>query len=170
MLTEEDFWINLGVFVLHIFNLGIVFDNFYQQMFIFRKRKDFFEMMLHHFFELLLIISSILFGYIVPSSILILIHDITDIPLFCVKIILELNCNLLHILGLIVVCTTFFYYRIYVFMYYIILGVANANINIIHKIFLCVMMTGLYFLHIYWFFMINKLLFNIVQGKNPKDK
>jgi len=130
-----------------------------------RERADFLEYALHHLMTWALIHFSYAMNYIPIGAAIMLIHDVTDIPVTTIKLIADINITSKYaeLVVIIAMFTSWLYLRLWFFPCKIIyrmveecyhLTVPGMNYSVLNMMlaFLC----GLVCLHIFWFSLMIK--------------
>jgi len=135
-------------------------------------RRDHFAMFFHHIATLGLIIFSYIFRYSRIGVLVLLVHDISDIPLDLVKMVNYLEWEICTIIGYVVTLSSWAYWRFYQFPFRII----NCTLFEAYAIapngkWLWEMnfaLICLVFLHIYWFYLLVAVGLRMLFSK-PKE-
>jgi hypothetical protein len=140
-------------------------------LFVYEKQSDFFNMLLHHICTISLIIFSYMTNYSNIGSIVLILHNATDVVIHFIRLLLQTDCNetIKDIFGLFV--TLFFLYlRLYVF--------GDAIYTIWHYITwdwgwvtFCLwgFLTFLYIMHVNWSIMMVQKILVVLIGIKLSD-
>jgi ceramide synthetase len=122
-----------------------------------RARVDFLEYVLHHLMTWALIHFSYALNYIPIGAVIMLIHDVTDIPVTTIKLITDITNKNIELIVFIFMFTSWLYLRLWFFPFKVIYrmveecyhqAVPGMNYSVLNMMlaFLC----GLVCLHIFW--------------------
>ena len=163
--------------LVFLLQLGIWCYTAFSHRFLEERRKDYFLMYSHHIVTLILLSVALSNNFIAFGIIVLMIHDLSDIPIDLLKIsnYLGLDENsgfyiveIMFVLNLF----TWIYYRFYIyFSTVIITSFFDSKYNmktpgelLICQIGLCILQV----MHIWWFYTISRVGFKIIKGENPK--
>ncbi|CRG95557.1 translocation associated membrane protein, putative [Plasmodium gallinaceum] len=149
------------------------------------KRKDFYIFVLHHISTIILLIYSHVLNFWRVGLLILLIHDIVDITLYSSKLLnySNLKSRILLPLFYILFVLSYFFFRIFLYFYYIVLPLSNMKIiktytdgfisshfDVPGGVVLIVFLWALMFMHCYWFYLILRMsrVFIVKTVKNEK--
>lgn len=146
------------------------------------SRSDALEMILHHIITISLIVVSFLSKFIRIGSIILFIHDLSDIFLELGKVLFYIiNNKKLHQYKIIVdllfgvFAIVFFYTRLYIYPFVLlrsvfIEGYDNFKCEWYGCYFFASFLTLLQLLHIFWFALIMRMVIRLAKGTMNKDE
>ena len=140
-------------------------------LFIGKKRNDFFEMALHHLLTLYLFGGSYMFNVWECAAVIAFLHDIADIPGNLTKTLTNTNYGNVTAVAFIVTMVIWFYTRCFIFGT-IIYQIIEMDVLLGHamvKPFFCYLLSCLYLLHWYWFHIFCKLLYKYAFTGETED-
>jgi hypothetical protein len=137
----------------------------------YRKRDDFKEMMIHHLCALFLVIISYNYNYVRVGLIVNYIHDVSEIPIYLGRILLKTKNTLLILINYFAILFSYFYYRIYMFVFYVIYPtyIYSSKVGKYKSQYFLISFGILELLHIYWYFMILYMGYRIIFKNNRED-
>ena len=139
-----------------------------------RHREDFPEYVLHHLMTWALILFSYSMNYIPIGAVILLVHDVSDIPATTLKLVVDTTSSLVESLVFGWLLISWAYFRLYVFpvriiyrliteCYFVTVPAVNYTPMNMELAFLC----GLMCLHVFWFYLMLKgLVRRITQPKS----
>lgn len=139
------------------------------------RRKDFYQMFVHHIISICLIIFSFTCNFVRIGSLIILIHDIADIPLHMSKMLIYLKwkklCDavfaLFSIVWIVTRCGIFPLYIVANTLFYATSIVPMHPVYYIFNMLLCMLVL----LHFFWtYFILRMIVSNAVTGKIEDDR
>ena len=143
-------------------------------------RGDFNEMMTHHIITNTMLIGSMILKITRTGSIVLVLHDISDIPIDLAKIFNALKMERCTVFFYVTMCSTWIYLRLYIYPrviyntyvdlegYSDILG-GNRPLFYFLKGTFIVLMSSLLVLHIVWFGIFIKIGYVLVMKKECHD-
>lgn len=158
----------------YIFKLSYhLYELFYSIAFQ-RKRSDFPEYVLHHLMTWSLIFFSYSLNMLPMGSIVMLVHDVTDLSVTLFKLTIDITHIAVQVFSYISMLASWFYFRIWFFPCYIIYKLyeecygpgkicQNVNYSMLNMLFAFI--TGLACLHIFWLFLMLQGLLRRFKSK-----
>ncbi|XP_071803833.1 ceramide synthase 6-like [Asterias amurensis] len=138
------------------------------------RRKDFAANFVHHIATVVLITFSYTCNFTRIGSLVMVIHDISDIFLEGAKIANYSGYSILAHIFFVTFAVVFFFTRIIVYPYWIIYSVFVESHEIIgaypSKYFFSLLLSVLYLLHIYWFSLIVIMVYGGLKARKKLDK
>lgn len=166
----------------YVMELGI-YTHFFVYHFFERRRKDFWEMLIHHIATVILIAGSYVTGHYRIGTLVMLLHDTTDIFLEAAKVINYLcpaHPKLKPLTDLIfqIFALSFFVTRLVLFPFVVIRSLIKDAISETGAFpgdrsltWLLGFLLVLLVLHIFWFYLICRMAYKmIVHGTVEKDE
>jgi len=154
--------------------LGLPLQQTIQHFFIRERSLEYSEMSLHHLAHLSLS-SSFLFANMIPLGIVVMIlHDVSDIPVHMSKFFHLMKFDAMAIVTMILTEITWFWGRLFSLPLLIIdiwqncvYGAGREHLQP-YVIFSLVFLSVLQMLHVYWYMLIQAVIYSSLIGK-PKD-
>jgi TLC domain len=125
------------------------------------------KMLVHHIVTAVLCVSSYMFNYTNIGAIILFLHDISDIPLDCLRLFKILKFNVAMSVSYVFTLLFWFVWRIYYFAFYVLRSVAVESKSLIYptscmvgqcamhesieRIPFLSLLTTLFILHLIWF-------------------
>lgn len=129
-----------------------------------RKRSDFPEYFLHHLMTWSLIFFSYSLNMLTQGSIVMLVHDVTDLSVTIFKLTIDVTPIAVQAVGYFSMLASWIYFRIWFFPCYIIYKLyeecyggnicKNVNYSMLNMLFAFI--SGLACLHIFWLYLMLK--------------
>jgi hypothetical protein len=144
----------------YLCNLGFIITDLIWLLFIYETQSDFCLMLLHHSLAISLVSFSYLHNYSQIGIIVFFLHDLTDIFVYLVRIIINTNLTDRIKVAICIIFLAFYVYmRVYVFgKLLVITGLYMNDWNSFSLIlygFMCMLML----MHIYWIYQISCRLY-----------
>jgi hypothetical protein len=133
------------------------------------KREDFVAMLLHHIATAILIFCSYVRGDLRIGSVILFIHDITDITNSLVKMVNHIRWKKSAVVVFAIVLINWLYWRIFIFSKAIYLTAVNDDTSLISKQVCVPLLSLLLILHIYWYFMFMKIGYYLIFHSKVVD-
>ncbi|KAA0198418.1 hypothetical protein HAZT_HAZT002317 [Hyalella azteca] len=148
----------------------MTFTHFYET-----RRKDFYQMFFHHLLTIALMVFSFTCNFVRVGSLMLLVHDVADIPLQMSKMLIYLEWKKLcdavfaffSILWIITRCGIYPLWIVSNTLFY------AANLVPMHPVYYIfnVLLCSLAVLHYYWTYFILRIIVNTaVKGKVEDDR
>lgn len=140
-----------------------------------KQLPDFWEMMLHHTIACFLLCFSFLLGYVRIGTLVLLLHDISDVFIYASKAIVDTPWIHLIAVSYFGLAASFVWFRIYVFPVYIMRSAWVESVTEVDSDrefgwgFLNFALCVLLLLHMYWFGLIVKSGLVFRKTGQPKD-
>ena len=155
-----------------------MYELFYSVIFQ-RSRSDFPEYFLHHLMTWSLIFFSYSLNMLPMGSIVMLVHDVTDLTVTLFKLTVDVTHFIVQIITYASLLSSWIYFRIWFFPCYIIYKLyeecygpgkvcKNVNYSMLNMMFAFI--SGLACLHVFWLYLLLKGLFGRLKSKNWKDE
>ncbi|XP_018006640.1 ceramide synthase 6-like [Hyalella azteca] len=166
--------LDTDVWFYYMFSLGfywsMTFTHFYET-----RRKDFYQMFFHHLLTIALMVFSFTCNFVRVGSLMLLVHDVADIPLQMSKMLIYLEWKKLcdavfaffSILWIITRCGIYPLWIVSNTLFY------AANLVPMHPVYYIfnVLLCSLAVLHYYWTYFILRIIVNTaVKGKVEDDR
>lgn len=162
----------------YIFKLSYhMYELFYSVLFQ-RNRSDFPEYFLHHLMTWSLIFFSYSLNMLPMGSIVMLVHDVTDLTVTLFKLTVDVTHIIVQIITYVSLLTSWVYFRIWFFPCYIIYKLyeecygpgklcQNVNYSMLNMMFAFI--SGLACLHVFWLYLLLNGLVRRFKSKNFVD-
>jgi len=143
--------------------------------FLLPKRADFLEMFLHHLLTIFLISFSYLNNYIKIGTLVLLVHDISDIFSYLIKSSMDSQKKYLILTSYLLLLASWGYGRLFLFPFYIIYSTLFESLQYLDKAhmngwgFFNLFLVGLLCLHIYWYSMFLQIGFKFANSGKMQD-
>lgn len=146
----------------YLSNLGFIITDLIWLLFIYETQNDFCLMLLHHSLAISLVTFSYLHNYSQIGIIVFFLHDLTDIFVYLVRIIINTNLADRVKVSICVFFLIFYVYmRLYVFGKLLLITVIHMNDWNPFSIILCGFMFILMLMHIYWIYQISCRVYHV---------
>ena len=158
----------------YIFKISYHFYELAHTLLLDRGRKDFPEYILHHLMTFALILFSYSLNCLPLGSVIMLVHDATDLPATLLKLVSDVTYVWVEVGALLFFLVIWSYLRLYVFPLHLIGSlieevynntVPSMNYNVMNMMF--AFLIGLMGLHLFWTYMLFKALQRRVM--NPRS-
>jgi ceramide synthetase len=158
-------------------SMGYHLHSFVFHTFFTKRRNDFVEMLLHHLCTLYLIWFSYSFNQLRSGSLIILLHDISDIPGHMVRIFVDSSYKEMTYISYALLLLLWGYFRLYVFPFVVLRSVLidttlfnpdGRPVPMEIEMFL-LMLVILVILHSYWYGLFIKMGFTAKKTGKTED-
>jgi len=163
-----------GIKFYYMISMAYHLHSLVYHAFIIPKRNDYLEMLTHHFLAIFLIVFSYMLNYLRFGSLVLIVHDLPDIPSYAVKaaVVTPYTKTALSIYACLLV--VWGYARLYVLPVDIITAtVADETLqyagNDHGKYVLTVMLIGLFAMHCYWYVLFLFMGFRYLKIGKAED-
>jgi len=155
----EQMWVDLpyqkqnkNIYTYYIIALSYHLHSLIDQ-FKYYGKPSFGDMMLHHIITIALIVYSFINNYVRIGSLVLFVHDISDICGSLSKITLHSKYDVITMISYCGLLITWIYFRLFVYPFHVIYSALKQIPNPIHEYnkFLIILMASLVVLHVYWF-------------------
>mmetsp|Transcript_4972 Transcript_4972/g.10893 ORF Transcript_4972/g.10893 Transcript_4972/m.10893 type:complete len:320 (-) Transcript_4972:287-1246(-) len=140
-----------------------------------RDRPDLAEMLLHHMTTLFLLVFSYMMNFARVGSLVLFVHDVSDVPTYLAKIFVDSKYKVMTFLCLLMMLASWGYLRLYVFPMYIINSTMFESVEVLRRediigwYFFNGMLCILCVLHVYWYSMFIRMGYHYVVKGETKD-
>jgi len=158
----------------YIMSLGYHLHSFAFHFFL-PHRNDFLEMLLHHLIAIFLVCFSFMCNMVRAGSLVLLVHDLADLPGYAVKSSADTRNTGLTLTLYITLLLVWGYCRLYVFPIDIIWSgmfesaVSGATGAELPRLFMIGMLYILQLLHIFWYYLFIKMGFHFLTRGETQD-
>jgi len=146
------------VVVYYMIQFGSALCTFILQFKQNRSRNSYGELLLHDMATLMLLIISFLNNYLRMGAVILFLHDISDIFSYGCKIFVDTEYLTLTLINYVSLVLTWFYTRLFVFPFQVILQCFTNNIwarpELVGYIVIAICLFTLLCLHVYWIVLI----------------
>lgn len=135
------------------------------------RRKDFRMMFIHHLYYLFLVTISWITNSVQIGIVILIIHDVTDVPLEATKCTIYLKKKTMQSVCFVVFALLWIVFRLMLFPLVIYTYIKNGYpyVSMVPYIILILLLLGLQFLHIIWSKMIFDIFLNSLKTKELSD-
>jgi len=156
----------------YMISLGYHLHSFAFHLFL-PRRNDFLEMLLHHLLAIFLVSFSFISNMIRIGSLVLLVHDLADIPGYAVKSSVDTKNTILTLILYFLLLLVWGYCRLYVFPVEIIWSgmfetTIPSNTEWV-RYFLLIMLYGLQILHIFWYYLFIQMGLHFLNKGETQD-
>eukprot|EP00160_Parvularia_atlantis_P013811 Unigene3081_Nuclearia_a/m.9465 Unigene3081_Nuclearia_a/g.9465 ORF Unigene3081_Nuclearia_a/g.9465 Unigene3081_Nuclearia_a/m.9465 type:complete len:372 (+) Unigene3081_Nuclearia_a:176-1291(+) len=147
-------------------------------VFVSKRRNDFLEMLLHHVVAVMLISFSYLLNFVRGGALVMLLHDVADIPGYLVKSTVDTRFKYLTLTVYVSLLAMWGYARLYVLPFEIIVPLLNGKYPVIgealHKDgnflpFFVFMLVTLQVMHVLWYGLFVQMGLNFLKSGKTED-
>jgi hypothetical protein len=164
--------IDADIYLFYIFQIGFYLHSIYAHLFIETRRNDFVEMLVHHVATLLLIAISFSTRFTAVGTLIVVVHDFSDILLEIAKTYIYRSNDTLANFWFTLWVLSWIALRLVYFPFYILPASVYVSVGKIgyypHYITCAIMLITLQILHIFWSFMIARMIYRMFAGTADK--
>jgi hypothetical protein len=169
----------LDVRLYYALGLGHSLHAFHLQLFYKERRRDFFEMMVHHVTAVLLIALSYVYGYTRVGTLVLLLHDASDVPISLTRCMGELVSTKATAVFFLWLTVSWLYCRLVCFPFIVIHSTTFRAVPLVNAQGFEARNAGYYpfnillwillVLHVFWFYMFLKMWWVAIFQKKLED-